>query len=81
MMNVRSAVHVSFVAALCAMLAACAATPAPHVRRNNDRPVSGQTGSAADPVRSEPLADDAADDDSDDRPRPRIRRGNGRVIN
>ena len=81
MMNVRSAVHVSFVAALCAMLAACAATPAPHVRRNNDRPVSGQTGSAADPVRSEPLADDTADDDTDDRPRPRIRRGNGRVIN
>jgi general secretion pathway protein D len=80
MMNVRSAAHVFFVAALCAMLAACAATPAPQVRRNNDRPVSSQAGSAADPVRSEPLAEGTTGED-DSQPRPRIRRGNGRVIN
>lgn len=80
MMNVRSAAHVFFAAVLCALLAACAATPSPQVRRNNDRPVSSQSGSTADPVRSEPLAEGATAED-DNRPRPRIRRGNGRVIN
>lgn len=78
MMNVRSAAYVFFAAALCTMLAACAATPAPKVRRNNDRPVTSASTSG-DPVSSEALPEAGSEDDN--RPRPRIRRGNGRVIN
>lgn len=85
MMNFRSTVYVPFAAMLSVMLAACASTPPPVIKRSADRPaqtvVDSQTQTPADPtVRSEPL--DATEAPAKDgRPRPQIRRGNGRVIN
>ena len=80
-MTLRSTAYAFFAAALSAMLAACAATPTPRLQRAEDRPVRTGTTPAAETetVRSEPMVDDAHDEDG--RPRPRIRRGNGQVIN
>jgi general secretion pathway protein D len=84
-MTLRSTATAFLAALLSAMLAACAATPMPQLHRAEDRPVrSGDAQAAAsddDAVRKQPLAteDDALDEDG--RPRPRIRRGNGLVIN
>lgn len=82
-MTLRSTATAFFAALLSAMLAACAATPMPKLYRAEDRPVRSSDVPAADAeaVRKEPLAaqDDALDENG--RPRPRIRRGNGQVIN
>lgn len=80
-MTLRSTATVFLVALLSGMLAACAATPMPKLSRAEDRPVRDAQTAGGDPVRKEPLA--AQDDtlDEDGRPRPRIRRGSGQVIN
>lgn len=82
-MTLRSTATAFFAALLSAMLAACAATPMPKLYRAEDRPVRSSDVPAADAdgVRKEPLAaqDEALDENG--RPRPRIRRGNGQVIN
>lgn len=85
MMNLRSTVYVPLAAALSVMLAACASAPVAVVKRSPDRPVNSGVGSetqtpADQTVRSEPL-DGAEGRSEDGRPRPQIRRGNGRVIN
>lgn len=79
----RSSAQAFLAAALCATLAACASPPMPRIQRAEDRPPRVQTPPAEDaPVRSEPLAEDAdAATGPDGRPQPRIRRGNGQVIN
>jgi general secretion pathway protein D len=83
----RSSAQAFLAAALCATLAACASAPMPRIQRAEDRPPRAQTPPAEDAaVRSEPLAEGAdaatgAMRDSDGRPQPRIRRGNGQVIN
>ena len=88
MMNLRSTASVFFAAALSTMLVACATGSQPQIKRAEGKPGSSQTrGSqtqgtqtqAGDPVTSEPLKNEAEVEDG--RPRPRIRRGNGRVIN
>ncbi len=94
MMNLRSTVYAFSAAMLVTMLAACASSPVPQVKRSTERPaetrVDSQSTSSADrTVRSEPLdqgrrSEDGSADDSnadDSRPRAQIRRGNGRVIN
>jgi len=68
----RSSCQAFFVAALAAMLAACAAAPEPRISRSETR----VTGTAAT---GEAAATDAEARD-DGRPQPRIRRGSGRVI-
>ena len=88
MMNLRSTAYVFFAAALSTMLVACATGSQPQIKRAEGKPGSSQTrGSqtqgtqtqAGDPVTSEPLKNEAEVEDG--RPRPRIRRGNGQVIN
>ncbi len=83
MMNLRSTASVFFAAALSTMLVACATGSQPQIKRAEGKPGSSQTrGSqtqAGDPVTSEPLKNEAEVEDG--RPRPRIRRGNGQVIN
>ncbi|TXH71565.1 MAG: type II secretion system protein GspD [Lysobacteraceae bacterium] len=77
-MTCRSTASAFFIAALAAMLAACAATPTPVVQRNSGKVVRGDAQSAAGDaqVQTQPLEDEAATS-----PRPRIRRGTGEVIN
>lgn len=88
MMNLRSTAYVFFAAALSTMLVACATGSQPQIKRAEAKPGTSQTrdgqaqgsqAQAGDPVTSEPLPDDAEVEDG--RPRPRIRRGNGQVIN
>ncbi len=85
-MKLRSRSRVFLFAALAAMLAACASTPAPMVQRGSAGMPVMQDGGGADAtnaatvgaVRQQPLSADAqaaAD------PKPIIRRGTGRVIN
>ncbi|MFZ5637454.1 MAG: type II secretion system secretin GspD [Pseudomonadota bacterium] len=84
-MTLRSTAYAFFAAALSAMLAACAATPMPRLQRAEDRPVRAEPASTdAGDVRTEPMVDDDRAEDGreeDGRPRPRIRRGSGQVIN
>ena len=75
MMNLRSTAYVFFAAALCTMLVACAIATAPQIKRKP----AGSEPQAGDAVTSEPLESEA--EAGDGRPRPRIRRGNGQVIN
>jgi general secretion pathway protein D len=88
MMNLRSTAYVFFAAALSTMLVACATGSQPQIKRAEAKPgtsqardgqAQGSQAQAGDPVTSEPLPDDAEVEDG--RPRPRIRRGNGQVIN
>ena len=83
MMNLRSTAYVFFAAALSTMLVACATGTQPQIKRAVDKPGSRQTqGSQAqtgETVTSEPLEN--VGEVEDGRPRPRIRRGNGQVIN
>jgi general secretion pathway protein D len=81
-MTLRSTASAFFAALLATMLAACAATPMPKLSRAEDRPVRSDALAAdGDTVRQEALGaqDDALDENG--RPRPRIRRGSGQVIN
>ncbi len=78
MMNLRSTAYVFFAAALSTMLVACATGSQPQIKRTDGKPTSRAT-QAGDTVTSEPLENEA--DVEDGRPRPRIRRGNGQVIN
>lgn len=83
MMNLRSTAYVFFAAALSTMLVACATGAQPQIKRDQGKPGSSQTqGSrtqAGGAVTTEPLP--GVDEVEDGRPRPRIRRGNGQVIN
>lgn len=70
----RTSCQAFFVAALAAMLAACAASPQPRIVRNEARVAAGEaTAGSETPA-------DAAETRDDGRPQPRIRRGSGRVI-
>ncbi len=91
MMTSRSTAYVFFAAALSTMLAACATPSQPQIKRegkpdaNQTRvvgPSGGQSQSNAT-VTTESLqnVDGAVDEREDGRPRPRVRRGNGQVIN
>ena len=81
MMNLRSTAYVFFAAALSTMLVACATGSEPQIKRTAGKPGTSQgQGSqtqADNAVTSEPLESEV----EDGRPRPRIRRGNGQVIN
>ncbi len=88
MMNLRSTAYVFFAAALSTMLVACATGSQPQIKRAEAKPGTSQTrdgqaqgsrAQAGDPVTSEQLPNEAEVEDG--RPRPRIRRGNGQVIN
>lgn len=78
MMNLRSTAYVFFAAALSTMLVACATGSQPQIKRAERKPASVEPR-AGGVVTTEPLANEAEVEDG--RPRPRIRRGNGQVIN
>ncbi len=75
MMNLRSTAQVFFAVLLGTMLVACATATTPQIKR---KPM-GSESQSGDAVRSEPLKSEA--EAGDGGPRPRILRGNGRVIN